>query len=77
MIRHGTYSKQSCWADKETPYRMAGHDVLATTLRAIFYYLAQDLRILSVLRSEILNASRDVSLDELLPYQQLTRLPYL
>ncbi|KAI9036750.1 cytochrome P450 [Aspergillus affinis] len=60
---------------------MAGHDVLAITLRAIWYYLAQNPRVVKILREEIATARREEGLsdheDAQLPYAKASSLPYL
>lgn len=60
---------------------MAGHDVLAITLRAIWYYLAQNPRVVKTLRDEIIVARKEEGLSEdinaQLPYPKASSLPYL
>ncbi|KAL3473779.1 cytochrome P450 [Aspergillus californicus] len=60
---------------------MAGHDLLATTLRATWYYLAQDPAIMRALRAEIAAARQDEGLtdsDEAhLSHDKAASLPYL
>ncbi|KUI58928.1 Pisatin demethylase [Cytospora mali] len=55
----------------------AGHDVLAITLRAIWYYLARDARVLMKLRAEIRSASSGHSISSIVPSSVVSRLPYL
>ncbi|KAI0191915.1 cytochrome P450 oxidoreductase [Astrocystis sublimbata] len=55
----------------------AGHDVLAITLRAIWYYLCCNKRVLGQLRDEIqLVSSKDTS-SGVAPYSEVSKLPYL
>ncbi|KAI0380386.1 benzoate 4-monooxygenase cytochrome P450 [Hypomontagnella monticulosa] len=56
---------------------MAGHDVLAITLRAIWYYLSQDPSILATLRDEISMAREGLPCDAPLPYSTISTMPYL
>ncbi|PLB50941.1 cytochrome P450 [Aspergillus steynii IBT 23096] len=60
---------------------MAGHDVLAITLRAIWYYLAQNPRVAKILRAEIAGARQAEGLSEdddaQLSYATASSLPYL
>ncbi|KAL4966093.1 cytochrome P450 [Aspergillus stella-maris] len=60
---------------------MAGHDVLATTLRAVWYYLAQDPHIMRKLHAEIAAARIQEHLndsdDAHLSYEKAASLPYL
>lgn len=56
---------------------MAGHDVLAISLRAIFYYLARHPRVLSKLRAEINATSHDYPWTQPIPYSRSLLLPYL
>ncbi|KAI1342698.1 benzoate 4-monooxygenase cytochrome P450 [Xylariaceae sp. FL0016] len=55
----------------------AGHDVLAITLRAIWYYLARNERVLNKLREEIKLACSDLSPGSQLPFSEASKLPYL
>ena len=57
--------------------RMAGHDVLAITLRAIWYYLAQHPQMKIKLRAEILAANSKHSSSSPIPYEKVSELPYL
>ena len=70
------------WAETDSlDCRMAGHDVLAITLRAIWYYLAQNPRVVKNLREEIATARREEGLSDdensQLPYSKASSLPYL
>ncbi|KAF7862479.1 hypothetical protein EAF04_007352 [Stromatinia cepivora] len=56
---------------------MAGHDVLAITLRSIFYYLARTPRVLDKLRTEISSVVGKYSLSTVVPYSEVSHLPYL
>lgn len=56
---------------------MAGHDVLAITLRAIFYYLARSPRVLSKLRIEIDTVIKDYPLSSPTSSSQIASLFYL
>ncbi|KAJ2983966.1 hypothetical protein NUW58_g6157 [Xylaria curta] len=55
----------------------AGHDVLAITLRAIWYYLACNPRVKSKLRDEIKLVNNQLSSSDILPYSEISKLPYL
>ncbi|KAI1463443.1 benzoate 4-monooxygenase cytochrome P450 [Daldinia caldariorum] len=55
----------------------AGHDVLAITIRAIWYYLSQNPRVLSKLRDEIRSASDGYSTSSIVPHPVVAKLPYL
>ncbi|KAL7624947.1 hypothetical protein AAE478_004161 [Parahypoxylon ruwenzoriense] len=55
----------------------AGHDVLAITIRAIWYYLARNDSAMAKLRAEIESASREYSLDSMVPFSMISNLPYL
>ncbi|KAA8565434.1 hypothetical protein EYC84_009294 [Monilinia fructicola] len=56
---------------------MAGHDVLAITLRSIFYYLARTPQVLSKLRREIAPLEEKYPLPQIVPYIEVSHLPYL
>lgn len=56
---------------------MAGHDVLAITLRAIFYYLVKHPLVLSKLKDEIAPLNMEYSPEFTIPYSKLATLPYL
>ena len=56
---------------------IAGHDVLAITLRAIFYYLARSPRVMTKLRDEIASLDNSYTLSEPLPYSEVTNFTYL
>lgn len=60
-----------------TTKRMAGHDVLAITLRAIFYYLVKHPLVLSKLKDEIAPLNMEYSPEFTIPYSKLATLPYL
>ncbi|KAI2768408.1 benzoate 4-monooxygenase cytochrome P450 [Daldinia loculata] len=55
----------------------AGHDVLAITIRAIWYHLAQNPSVLSKLRAEIESASNEYSTSSTIPFSVVAKLPYL
>lgn len=55
----------------------AGHDVLATTLRALLYYLARNEVIAQKLRNEILCAVADLDKSSIVPDSVVSKLPYL
>jgi cytochrome P450 len=56
---------------------MAGHDVLAVTLRAIIYYVARTSRVEEKLRAELTSVYSKYAPDEAVPYEELAKLPYL
>lgn len=56
---------------------MAGHDVLAITLRAIWYYLARSPQAMESLRSEFLPLENEYAPGLPVPYDKLTGLSYL
>ncbi|THV48370.1 hypothetical protein BGAL_0252g00020 [Botrytis galanthina] len=56
---------------------MAGHDVLAITLRSVFYYLARTPIVLDKLRAEISSVESKYPLPALIPYSAVLELPYL
>lgn len=55
----------------------AGHDVLAITLRAIWYYLARHDRVRDKLRDEIRSASGGYPPESFVPFSEVSKLPYL
>ncbi|KAG8159162.1 hypothetical protein KVR01_010823 [Diaporthe batatas] len=55
----------------------AGHDVLAITLRAIWYYLARNPRVLKKLRSEIETVSTECPPGSVVTYSTASGLEYL
>nr|AVY05537.1 cytochrome P450 monooxygenase [Nodulisporium sp.] len=56
---------------------MAGHDVLAVTLRAVLYYVARTPRVEAKLRAELATLGKHYALSDSVPYAELTKLPYL
>ena len=56
---------------------MAGHDVLAVTLRAILYYVARTPRVETKLRTELATLEPHYVLSNRVPYVELTKLSYL
>ncbi|KAK6005954.1 hypothetical protein QM012_006364 [Aureobasidium pullulans] len=56
---------------------MAGHDVLAVTIRAILYYVARTPSVEAKLRDEIAALSSRYTASELIPYSALMDLKYL
>jgi cytochrome P450 len=56
---------------------MAGHDVLAVTLRAIIYYVARTPRVEEKLRAELRSVYSKCAPQEVVSYEELTRLPFL
>ncbi|KAI1442488.1 benzoate 4-monooxygenase cytochrome P450 [Annulohypoxylon stygium] len=56
---------------------MAGHDVLAVTLRAILYYVARTPRVETKLRTELGSLYSNYALSDIIPYVELTKLSYL
>lgn len=56
---------------------MAGHDVLAVTLRAILYYVARTPRVETDLRTELASLDSHYALSDIIPYEELTKLSYL
>ncbi|KAF7957208.1 hypothetical protein EAE96_002799 [Botrytis aclada] len=56
---------------------MAGHDVLAITLRSIFSYLARAPIVLDKLRAEISSVESKYPLPALIPYSAVLELQYL
>ncbi|KAI1138396.1 benzoate 4-monooxygenase cytochrome P450 [Hypoxylon sp. FL0543] len=56
---------------------MAGHDVLAVTLRAVLYYVARTPRVEAKLRAELATLGKHYTLSDSVPYAELTKLPYL
>jgi cytochrome P450 len=56
---------------------MAGHDVLAVTLRAILYYLARSPRVEAKLRAELAAIIKDYRSTDAIPYTESSKLPYL
>lgn len=56
---------------------MAGHDVLAISLRAMWYFLAKNPRVLHNLRAELKEAQANVPEGQKLTAQGLSSLPYL
>ena len=56
---------------------MAGHDVLAITLRAILYHLAQSPKVLAKLRAEIASVNELYSPATPIPYSQIVNFTYL
>ncbi|KAB8293722.1 hypothetical protein EYC80_009207 [Monilinia laxa] len=56
---------------------MAGHDVLAITLRSIFYYLARTPQVLGKLRKEIAPHEEKYPLPHVVSYIEVRYLPYL
>ena len=56
---------------------MAGHDVLAVTLRAILYYVARAPRVEKKLRTELATLELHHTLSSSVPYAKLTKLSYL
>lgn len=57
--------------------RMAGHDVLAITLRTLFYHLAKRADIRERLKSELSELETHYQLPKHIPYRELAKLPYL
>ncbi|KAI0391871.1 cytochrome P450 oxidoreductase [Xylariaceae sp. FL0594] len=57
--------------------RTAGHDVLAITLRAIFYYLCCNGRVRAKLRDEIRRLTHDIPPSQTAPSGEIAKLPYL
>ncbi|KAF2971588.1 hypothetical protein GQX73_g1920 [Xylaria multiplex] len=55
----------------------AGHDVLAITLRAVWYHLARNTRVLSKLHDEIRLLDQRLPSASILPFSEVSRLPYL
>lgn len=55
---------------------MAGHDVLAITLRAIFYYVAKYPEVSDTLRQEFEGVEEEPDTGTV-SYETLSRLPYL
>ncbi|KAJ4413456.1 hypothetical protein N0V82_008530 [Gnomoniopsis sp. IMI 355080] len=68
-------------APKETQllinFSSAGHDALATTLRALFYYLAQNPATAKKLQDEILSAAAGFDDSRVVPDLVVSKLPYL
>ncbi|XDG03463.1 hypothetical protein ABKA04_003078 [Annulohypoxylon sp. FPYF3050] len=58
-------------------FSMAGHDVLAVTLRAILYYVARTPRVETKLRTELASLESSYAPSDIIPYAELTKLPYL
>ena len=58
-------------------YSLAGHDVLAVTLRAILYYVARTPRVETKLRTELATLEPYYALSNRVPYAELTKLSYL
>ncbi|KAF1973121.1 benzoate 4-monooxygenase cytochrome P450 [Bimuria novae-zelandiae CBS 107.79] len=56
---------------------MAGHDVLAITLRTLFYHLARRQDVRTKLREELSDTEGDYQLPHHLPYSKLSKLTYL
>ncbi|KAL9625856.1 MAG: hypothetical protein Q9160_000176 [Pyrenula sp. 1 TL-2023] len=56
---------------------MAGHDVLAITLRAIWYYLARSPKAMKMLRADFQQLEEEYPSNEPVPYEKLSELPYL
>lgn len=54
---------------------MAGHDVLAVTIRAVLYHVARNPQVEAKLRAELANVSH-LGVD-ILPYAELQKLTYL
>ncbi|KAI1389365.1 benzoate 4-monooxygenase cytochrome P450 [Hypoxylon trugodes] len=55
----------------------AGHDVLAITIRAIWYYLASNQHVLSKLRDEIESIDGEHLTSPMIPFTVISKLPYL
>lgn len=53
---------------------MAGHDVLAITLRAIIHHLSRNPRVQAALRAELNSVTPNA---DSVPYTTLNSLPYL
>jgi cytochrome P450 len=51
---------------------MAGHDVLAVTIRAVLYYVARNSMVEEKLRAELSLLGPKIP-----PYSEITKLPYL
>ena len=56
---------------------MAGHDVLAVTLRAILYYVARTPRVETKLRTELATLEPQYAVSNRVPYVELVKLSYL
>ncbi|KAF2676486.1 cytochrome P450 [Lentithecium fluviatile CBS 122367] len=56
---------------------MAGHDVLAVTLRAILYYVARTPRVEEKLRAELATVHSKHAIGQAVPYGELSKLPVL
>ena len=56
---------------------MAGHDVLAISLRALFYYLARHKDVKAKLRAELAILNESHPLPKNIPYSKLSKLTYL
>ncbi|OQD61524.1 hypothetical protein PENPOL_c016G07209 [Penicillium polonicum] len=56
---------------------MAGHDVLAVTLRTILYYVARSPRVEDKLRGELATIITHYRPTDAIPYTETSKLPYL
>jgi cytochrome P450 len=56
---------------------MAGHDVLAVTLRSVLYHVARDPRVEKKLREEIASLDAKYPDTKRVPFSELQELPYL
>jgi cytochrome P450 len=56
---------------------MAGHDVLAVTLRAILYYVARSPQVEDKLRAELATIVTHYRSTDTIPYTETLKLPYL
>ncbi|CAG8900566.1 unnamed protein product [Penicillium egyptiacum] len=56
---------------------MAGHDVLAVTLRTILYYVARSPRVEDKLRAELATLVTHYGSTDAIPYTETSKLPYL
>lgn len=56
---------------------MAGHDVLAVTIRAVIYYVARSAQVETRLRVELDSVHSKYALDDDVPFEELNKLPFL
>lgn len=59
------------------PYRLAGSDTTAISLRAVFYYIIQDKRVYQKLQREIDEAHKLGKLSPVITYAESLQLEYL
>ncbi|KAK7993614.1 hypothetical protein PG989_006995 [Apiospora arundinis] len=56
---------------------IAGHDVLAVTLRAVLYYVSRNLSVEQSIRDELSTFKKSYPCSTIISYSELTQLPYM